>query len=103
MYVDILGMLISILIYPYFINIILFKIFKMSSIDQRAKRMANKLVKQHIASCMLEVITDKSSNHNELEKPCLTDSKISDIECLFKMKENYYRGLITSLFETDKI
>ena len=74
----------------------------MSSIDQRAKRMANKLVKQHIASCMLEAITDKSSNHNELEKPCLTDSKISDIECLFNMKENDYRILITSMFGNDK-
>ena len=101
-YVDIRGMLMSISTYPYFTNIILFKIFKMSSINQRAKRMANKLVKQHIASYMLEAITDKSSNHNELEKSCLTDSKISDIECLFNMKENDYRILITSMLGNDK-
>ena len=74
----------------------------MESIDQRAKRMTNKLVKKNITSYVLESITDKSSNHDELEKSCLTDSKISDIECLFKMNENDYRSLITLLFETDK-
>ena len=74
----------------------------MSSNDQRAKRIANKLVKQHITSYVLDAIPDKRTNYDELEKSCLTNSKISDIECLFKMKENYYRGLITSLFETDK-
>ena len=74
----------------------------MSSIDQRAKRIANNIVKQHITSYMFESITDKSSNHDELEKSCLTNSKISDIECLFNMKENDYCILITSMFETDK-
>ena len=96
-------MLLSISTYPYFINIILFKNFKMSSDDQRAKRMANKLVKQHITSYVLDSITDKRTNHDELEKLCLTDSKISDIECLFNMKENDHRILITSMFETDKV
>ena len=74
------------------------KNFKIESIDQRAKRMTNKLVKKHITSYVLESITDKSSNHDELEKSCLTDSKISDIECLFNMKDNDYRILIISMF-----
>ena len=74
----------------------------MSSNDQRVVRMANKLVQQHITSYVLNVISVKSTNHNELEKLCLTDSKISDIECLFKMNKNDYRSLITLLFETDK-
>jgi len=55
----------------------------MSSNDQRAKRMANKLVKQHITSYVLDAIAVKRTNHDELEKSCLTDSKISVIECLF--------------------
>ena len=85
-YVDILGMLISILTYPSFINIILVKHFNMSYIDQRAKRMTNKLVKEHITSYVLESINDKNSpNHYQLEKSCLTDFKISDIERLFDM------------------
>ena len=94
-------MLVSASTYPYFINIILVKNFKMSSIDQRAKRMANKLVKHHFTSYVLDSITDKISNHDELEKSCLIDSKISDIECLFNMKENNYRILITSMFGND--
>ena len=94
-------MLISTSTYPYFINTILVKNFKMSSIDRRAKRMACKLVKQYITSYILESITNKSLNHDELEKSCLTDSKISDIECLFNMKENDYRILITSMFGND--
>ena len=51
---------------------------------------------------MLDVIPDKMTNDNEIEKSCLTDYKILDIECLFKMKEYDYRSLVTSLFETDK-
>ena len=70
----------------------------MNSIHQCAKRITKKLVKQHINSYVLESITDKSSNHDELEKSCLTDSKILDIECLFNMKENDSRILITSMF-----
>ena len=61
-----------------------------------------KLVRQHILSYVLNAITDKSSTHDELEKFSLSDSKISDIECLFNMKENDYCILITSMFETDK-
>ena len=64
--------------------------------------MANKLVKEHITSYVLESINDKSSpNHYQLEKSCLTDSKISDIEHLFNMKENMYRILITFMFGND--
>ena len=102
MYVDILGMLISISTYPSIINIILVNIFKMSYIDQRAKRTANRLVKKDIISYVFESINDNSSNHDQLKKSCLTDSKISDIECLFNMKENDYRILITSMFGNDK-
>ena len=61
--------------------------------------MANKVV---ITSYVLDVIPDKGTNHDELEKSYFTGSKISDIEYLFKMKENDYRSLIISLFETDK-
>ena len=51
---------------------------------------------------MLESINDKSSpNHYQLQKSCLTDSKISDIERLFNMKENIYRILITYMFGND--
>ena len=67
------------------------------------KRLANKLVNQHITSYVLDVITVKSTNHNELEKLCLTDSKLSEIEYSFKIKENDYRSLITLLFGTDKL
>ena len=74
----------------------------MSSIGQLAKRMANKLVKEHIKVYVLESINDKNSpNHYQLEKSCLTDFKISDIERLFEMKENDYRLLIPSMFEND--
>ena len=51
----------------------------MSSNDQRAKRMASKRIKQHITSCVLDVIPVKRTNHEELDKLCLTDSKISEI------------------------
>ena len=73
----------------------------MSSIDQCAKLIAKKLVKQHVNPYVLESITDKSPNHDELEKSCLIDSRILDIECLFNMKENDYRMLITSMFGND--
>ena len=55
------------------------QILKMSSNDQRAKRMASKRIKQHITSCVLDVIPVKRTNHEELDKLCLTDSKISEI------------------------
>ena len=72
----------------------------MSFIDQRAKRMTTKLVKERIKVFVLESINDNNSpNPFELEKSFLTDIKISDIQRLFVMKENDYRPLITSLFE----
>ena len=74
----------------------------MSSNDERAKRMTNKLVKQQIISYVLVIIHVKIINHNELEKLTLTDSKISEIALLFKMKENDYRSLISVLFVTNK-
>ena len=64
--------------------------------------MATKLVKEHIKLYVLESTNDKNSpNHYELEKSCLPDIKISDIERLFDMKENDYRVLIVSMFEND--
>ena len=45
-------------------------------IDQHAKRMITKLVKEHIKVFVLEPINDNNSpNHFELEKACLTTSK----------------------------
>ena len=70
----------------------------MSSNDQRTKRMTNKLVKQQITSYVLNAVPVKRTNHDELEKSCLTDSKMSNIECSFKIKDNDYRSLITLLF-----
>ena len=74
----------------------------MGSNDERTKRMTNKLVKQYITSYVLDIIPVKIINHNELEELTLTDSKISEIARLFKMKENYYHSLISVLFVTDK-
>ena len=48
----------------------------------------------------MESINDKNShNRDELEKSCLPDSKILDIQGLLDIKENDYRLLITSMFE----
>ena len=66
----------------------------MSFINHRAKRMTTKLVKEHI-----KVFVLKSINDNNTPNTCLTDTKISDIQRLFVIKENDYRPLITSLFE----
>ena len=58
----------------------------MSFIDQRAKRMTAKLVQEHIKLYVLESINDKNlPNYYQLEKSCLPDFKISDIERLFDM------------------
>ena len=40
-------------------------------------------------------------NHFDLEQSCLTDTKISDVQRLFVVRENKYRPLITSLFENE--
>ena len=64
--------------------------------------MTTKLVKEHIKLYVLESINDKNSpNHYQLEKSCLTDINVSDIQRLFDMKENDYRLLITFMFEND--
>ena len=64
--------------------------------------MTNKLVKEHIKVFVLESINDNNApNHFEIEKSCLTDTKVSDIQGVFVIKENDYRSLITSLFEND--
>ena len=65
------------------------------------QRLANKLVKKHIISYVLNVIPVKSTNPKKLDKFCLLNSNISEIECLFQMKENNYRSLITLLFGSD--
>ena len=75
----------------------------MSYVDNRAKRMAIKNVKEHIKAFVLESINDSNTpNHFDLEKSCLTDTKISDVQRSFAIFENEYRSLITSLFENDK-
>ena len=52
----------------------------MSFIDHRAKRMTNKNVKEHIKAFVLESINENNTpNHFELEKSCLTNTKISDV------------------------
>ena len=64
--------------------------------------MTTKLVKEHIKMYVMESINDKNSpNHFELEKSCLTDIKLSDMQRLFDIKENDCRLLITSMFEND--
>ena len=48
---------------------------------------------------MLESINENNTpNHFDLEQSCLTDTKISDGQRLFVIRENDYRSLITSLF-----
>ena len=74
----------------------------MSFIDHRTKRMTNKNVKEHTKAFVLESMNENNTpDHFELEKSCLTDTKISDVLGLFVIKENEYRLLITSLFEND--
>ena len=71
----------------------------MSYIDNRAKRMTIKNVKDHIKAFVLESINESNTpNHFKLEQSCLTDTKISDIQRSFVIYENEYRSLITSLF-----
>ena len=48
------------------------------------------------------MIAIKSTNPNELEKLCLLESKISEIESLFQVTEKAYCKLIYSLFVNDK-
>ena len=74
----------------------------MSYVDNRAKRMTIKYVKQRIKAFVLESINDSNTpNHFELEQSCLTDTKISDIQRSLCIFENEYRSLITSLYENE--
>ena len=53
-------------------------------VDNRAKRMTNKNVKQHIKAFVLGSINENSTpNHFDLEQSCLTDTKISDVQRSF--------------------
>ena len=74
----------------------------MSYVDNRAKRMTIKNVKEHIKAFVLESINENNTpNHFDLEQSCLTDTKISDVQRSFVIFGNEYRSLITSLFEND--
>ena len=53
------------------------------------QRLANKFVEKQMKSYVLNVIPVKSTDPNELEKLCLLNSTIFEIERLFQMKENY--------------
>ena len=66
------------------------------------QRLANKRVTKYITYYVLNIIPVKSTTPNELEKLCILNSTILEIECLFHMKKNDYRSLITLLFESDK-
>ena len=50
----------------------------------------------------MDMITIKSTDPIELEKLCLLESKISEIEDLFQVTEKDYRKLIDSLFVSHK-
>ena len=60
------------------------------------------LVKEHIESYVMKMISVKMTNPIELEKLCLLKPKITEIELLFKMMEIDYRKLIHILFVSDK-
>ena len=59
------------------------------------------LVKDHIESYVMKMISVKMPNPIELEKLCLLKLKITEIELLFKMTEKDYRKLINLLFVSD--
>ena len=48
------------------------------------QRLDFKLVKDHIESYVMSIISVQSTNPIELEKLCLLKSKIAEIELLFK-------------------
>ena len=59
------------------------------------------LVNDHILSYVVDVIYFKSTDSLELEKLYLLETKITEIDDLFKMTETDYRKLINLLFEND--
>ena len=50
----------------------------------------------------MDLIAIKSTSPHELERLCLLESKISEIESLFQVTKKIYRKLIDSLFVNDK-
>jgi len=68
-------------------------------IDQRSKI---RLVNKHILSYVMDLIAIKSTSPNELERLCLLESKISEIESLFQVTKKTYCKLIDTLFVNDK-
>ena len=72
---------------------------QVTSGNQRSKIC---LVNKRILSYVTDMIAIKSTNPNELEKLCLLESKISEIDTLFQVTEKAYRKLIDSLFVNDK-
>ena len=56
------------------------------------------LVNDHILSYVMDTISVNSTDPIELEKLCLLEPKITEIEDLFKMKKKDYRKLIDLLF-----
>lgn len=74
----------------------------MHFLDERAKIMTIKNVKQHITTYVFDsIIPLKNRSHMELEMLILIPSKIYEITQSFDIKENDYRSLITALFLTD--
>ena len=66
------------------------------------QRLNFNLIKDHIASYVMTMISVKSTTPIELEKLCLLKPKITEIEDLFKMTEKDNRKLINLLFVSDK-
>ena len=52
------------------------------------------LVNDHILSYVMDMISVKSTDPIELEKLCLLEPTITEIEYLFKMTETDYRKLL---------
>ena len=68
-------------------------------IDQRSKI---RLVNNHVLSYVMDLIAIKSASHDELERLCLLESKISEIESLYQVTKKTYCNLIDTLFVNDK-
>ena len=77
----------------------------MNLFERLPKKQCSKicLVNEHILSYVTDMIAIKSTNPNELERLCLLESKISEIESLFQVTKKKYRKLIDSLFVNDNV
>ena len=73
----------------------------MNFIDERAKKIKAKLVREHSKTYVLDTITNKERSHSELENLTLIYSKIYEIKSSFGIEENDYRNLISVLFTSD--